>query len=479
MFTRDERQELGIKKFCAAGHRATWQWTTGFGKTRAAIKVINLLRRTDKTRKVIVVVPGIQLKAQWEKALLEAEQLEHTEVIVINTLILRLTSINCTLLILDEIHRLAANTFSRVFVKVIYQFVLGLTATFDRLDGKQNLIKRFAPVCDVVDEHEARRNRWVAQTREYNLGITMTDEEQEEYDKLKDEFQNLFDKFDNSFDRVKKCCAPIEPKVYTVPGTNLIRCYPPECVKRAQEVGWRGNTAEEAYRIFVRNKTLPKKEKRSVWGGDLMHPYHPEKLFIFAINCMRVNMKMKQFVYRFPRKIDVAEELIRGLNLKTITFAEVTESADEIKRRFGDEAVVYHSSLKTTMIEGKKVTAKNQKLLALKAFMENRARIVASAKALDEGTDFPDVELGVSTSFTSAPRQRRQRRGRVGRLFFFEDGEEKEAIMVYIYIKKTKEYYWLTNAQEKDKRITWVDSVNEILEKEGMTSQSQQVGSWV
>ena len=38
--TRDERQDLAIEKWKMAGGRATWVFSTGFGKTRTALKTI-------------------------------------------------------------------------------------------------------------------------------------------------------------------------------------------------------------------------------------------------------------------------------------------------------------------------------------------------------------------------------------------------------------------------------------------------------
>lgn len=314
---------------------------------------------------------------------------------------------------------------------------------------------------------EARAHGWVARTTEYNLGIEMSTVEREEYNDLKTKFQTFFDKFDNNFGIMKKCAAKPTPKQFTTADGRVIYLEP-WCVERAKDVGWRGNSAQLAYEIEIENQGIPKTHRRSVWGGDLCHPYHPEKLQIFAINGMRLMGKMKQFMYKAISKVDAAEKIIRNVPGKVITFAEVCETADLLAARLGPEAVVYHSSLPTLIVNGKKISCKKQKLLALESIKENRARVLCSAKALDEGTDIPDLEWGIITSFTSSGRQLIQRTGRPGRKHIFSSGIEKVARMVTIYLKDTKEYYWMVKAQRRNPSIIWVDTVEDILREEGL-----------
>ena len=53
---------------------------------------------------------------------------------------------------------MAAETFSKIFGKVSYKNILGLTATFERLDGKEVFISRYASVCDTITIEEAEAN---------------------------------------------------------------------------------------------------------------------------------------------------------------------------------------------------------------------------------------------------------------------------------------------------------------------------------
>ncbi len=465
MTTRDERQDLSVSKIVAANCCGTVEATTAYGKTRVAQKIINLLRRKDNTRTVIVVVPTLQLKSQWEQILTDSKQINNTEVFVINGLANSRMRRRCSLLILDEIHRYAADTFSKVFDVVTYDFILGLTATMKRMDGKHGILQSKAPIIDRITTAEARRNGWISAYREYNLGLEMTEVEKEEYAALRSQFQAMFDKFNNDFTVMKNCSFSAIPKFYEE--TNSYST--PAVVKRAMALGWRGNSAYQAYMIMLDNESRPRGQKVNIWGGQLNHPYHPDKLHGFAINGMRVMRAMKEFVYKAPSKLIAAKKLIDHFKYKTITFGELTETAEDLKEMLGNNAVVYHSAVKAQIIEGVKVAGAKLKRDAIQKVKTDPAvNVICTAKALDQGFDFPEAEMGIILSRTSNPTQQIQRRGRVIRKHTFADGTEKEGIIVNIYLKDSKDFNWLKAAQKEVNSIgvQWVDSVEDIIEAE-------------
>ena len=47
---------------------------------------------------------------------------------------------------------------AKVFKCVNYKNILCLTGTLERLDGKEELIKQYAPVCDRITIEEAEEN---------------------------------------------------------------------------------------------------------------------------------------------------------------------------------------------------------------------------------------------------------------------------------------------------------------------------------
>ena len=115
----------------------------------------------------------------------------------------------------------------------------------------------------------------------------------------------------------------------------------------------------------------------------------------------------------------------------------------------------------------KKVSPKQLKDEALdKLARYKRIRVICSAKALDEGVDVPNVEMGVIMARTQTPRQTIQRMGRIVRKHKLANGAEKQAIIVNLYMKGTKEAKWLERAQKGQPGVIWADSIDEIFNRE-------------
>ena len=84
-----------------------------------------------------------------------------------------------------------------------------LTGTIERLDGKEIIIKQFAPVCDEITIDEAERNGWVAPHKEYLVLLDVDLTEYNEYTKV---FNQCFAVFGFDF-KLAMACA-----------TNIVTC---------------------------------------------------------------------------------------------------------------------------------------------------------------------------------------------------------------------------------------------------------------
>lgn len=82
--------------------------------------------------------------------------IKNCEVRIVNSIIK--TSHDVDLLVIDEAHLVVSDQFRQIFECVDYDMVLCLTATLERLDGKETLIKALAPVCDQVTVEESTAN---------------------------------------------------------------------------------------------------------------------------------------------------------------------------------------------------------------------------------------------------------------------------------------------------------------------------------
>jgi superfamily II DNA or RNA helicase len=162
------RQLRGVVKWKKNKGKGSLEWATGVGKTVAAQIVINKMKK----KSVIVVVPTIQLRKQWEKLMKDNCPDAHVDVYVVNTIALKTEYYKYDLLIVDEIHKMAADQFSTIFRKISYKWLLGLTATMERLDGKHTLLQEKAPTCDIITQKEAIENGWISDFIEFNLAVS-------------------------------------------------------------------------------------------------------------------------------------------------------------------------------------------------------------------------------------------------------------------------------------------------------------------
>ena len=185
--SRTSRQLEIVQKFADNKGRGTLLAATGFGKTFTAIMVILRLLKSRPEAKVIIVVPTINLKNQWIVELRKNKVKDHCDVIVINTAYK--SKAKCDLLICDEMHSYGAEQFIKVFDKITYQFIFGLTATIERTDGMHEVLLQYAPVIDEVPIEECHKNGWVSDYLVYNLKVPMYDDEVEDYDKANKQFR--------------------------------------------------------------------------------------------------------------------------------------------------------------------------------------------------------------------------------------------------------------------------------------------------
>jgi superfamily II DNA or RNA helicase len=191
--TRTERQLLALRRWKEKKFKASIVGCTGFGKSRTALIAIQKVLEKNPTAKVVIVVPTSALQKQWKKHLIEWNLTG--DVIIINTAAKK--SFKCDFLVMDECHRYSSDVFSQMFQNCSPHFILGLTATFERLDGKEKqILEKFAPVCDTITVKEAVENGWLAPYRKYKV---LLDVDLTEYNKATQTFLSSFSFFNFDF----------------------------------------------------------------------------------------------------------------------------------------------------------------------------------------------------------------------------------------------------------------------------------------
>lgn len=386
--TRDERQEMGRIRWIDNKCKGTLEYATGVGKTTTAIKCVQSVLKKYTGFRVLVVVPTETLKDQWVKALAKAGLFMNTEVAIINTVVKH--EWNCDILVLDEIHRMAADSFQQVFDKVKYKLILGLTATLKRLDERHTIIERYCPVCDRISIEEATQNGWLAPYKEYKVYINV---DLTEYNALNREFNEHFAFFNYDFDL---------------------------CMKLVGKDGFRKRIA---FRDLLYTGTDPTTKSQLL-----------KDITFHAMGFMRTMQKRKAFIYSHPKKVEIANLILDyRRDSKAITFSPTIEVAEKIK--YGG---VLHSK-----------QTKKKNAMTLEDFIPMKVGVLNTSKALNEGADIQGLNLAIILSNTSSKTEKTQRIGRVIRF-----SPNKVAEIFTLVLRGTVEEEWFTRSNADKKYIT-------------------------
>jgi superfamily II DNA or RNA helicase len=180
---------------------------TGSGKTFLGLQAI-----ADAGVSALVVTPTIDLMNQWHATLTNAfgDQLTE-EVGVLGGGSHEIAAVTVTtydsayryideygdqfgLLITDETHHLAAETYLQIPEMTLAPYRLGLTATYERADGREELLEdRMGPVVyeEAVDD---LAGEFLSEYETIQMSVELTSEERTEYD---DEYQIYRDYVDS------------------------------------------------------------------------------------------------------------------------------------------------------------------------------------------------------------------------------------------------------------------------------------------
>lgn len=322
--SRDERQAQAVKAWIKAKGHATIVAATGFGKTTTSCNIISKLRTKYPTMSVLVVVPTQNLKEQWEGVLDHKGLGFNTDVQVMMGASKRQQS--CDLLIIDEAHKINSEVLSNILVNTKYKLILGLTATFERLDGRHEILAKYAPVCDTITMEDALLNGWVSKYKDYVVIIDVDDiETYKEYNR---EFTKAYEFFQWDFSLAM-----------SMAGANGFKHRWDYCKK-----------------MYPNDYEMQKNFLKTVSFN--------------AMSFMRSMQARKKFVQNHPEKIKIAKEIIKyRSDKKIVTFNANVKMAES----YGD-GYVY------TGKDGKK---KNR--ITLEEFSKMPSGVLNSCKMAIEG----------------------------------------------------------------------------------------------
>lgn len=365
--TRDERQHESVTKWLKAKGHASVVAGTGVGKTFIAIKAIQRMRKRYPELNVLVLVPTSALYTQWIEKLTENDVLKNTIVQVMMGASQR--KYECDLLIIDECHRINSEVLSNVFNVVKYKAILGLTATFERLDGRDRILAKYAPVCDEIPIEVAMANGWVSPYKDYVVILDVPDISiYKEYNR---EFNEHFGFFDYKWDVVNSLVGK--------DGFEKRKAYTSKICKDPEE--WKN--------VFK------------------MVTYH-------AMGFWRTLKARKAFIANHPEKIRVAQKIIKARNdKKIITFCSSVKVAESFKNGY--------------IFTGKDGKRKNK--MTLEEFSKETAGILHTCKLAEEGISIGDLSVGIMLGVNSSKTKQVQTLGRILRL---AEGKQAEFFTLVI-----------------------------------------------
>ena len=375
--TRDERQEECRRKWIKNRCVGTIVASTGFGKSRIGLNCMKTVLKHFPQYRVLIIVPTETLQKQWCGHIDSNGLGLSCDVQIINTVIKHPAKYD--LLVLDEAHRYAAETFVRLFEVVKYQFILGLTATFERLDGRDKILAQYCPVIDTIDINTCLANGWVSPYKEYLVLVNVDD--LEEYEKINKEFISHFEFFGFSWELVNKLAGPM---------------------------GWRN-------KLLLRDSMCNDPNKKSEVLQNIN--YH-------AIRFWATMHEKKAFINNHPKKIEIVKKIIKARkDKKIITFANNIKMAEKIPN-----ATVYSSR-----------TSKKRSATAIEDFNSGKITLLSTVKKADEGLDVKGLSVAIIFGLDSSTTRACQRRGRSIR---FEKGKTAEIFNIVLNrTQETKWFY--------------------------------------
>ncbi len=296
-----------------------------------------------------------------------------------------------------ECHRFNSNDFSQIFNKVKYKYILGLTATFERLDGKHYIMNKYCPIVDRVTFLEAVANGWVADYREYIVLIDVDDIET--YKNYNKEWIEHFEFFNYDFDLIMNMVKP--------------------------NIGWKNKLAF----------------RDSLCRPDDDEDRRKELLKSVNFHCerfIRLMQYRKAFINNHPKKIEIAKKIIeKRFDKKIITFSNNIKMAEQIQ----DGKNVYSGKV-----------SKSKSRVMIDEFNNQETGVINTIRKADEGLDIRGLSVAIILGTDSSETKARQRRGRTVR-----KENDKIAEVFYIIIRNTIEEKWVNNNHKTDKNYIIID----------------------
>jgi len=399
-----EHQKDAFNCWCKNNFRGIIEMATATGKTLVGLMAIQKLsaEMEKENRRGIALIASHSraILNQWKQEVIDklgllADYGDYKtpvscdyikiEFDTIQSLIRRDTK-KVDLLIVDEVHHIAAPVFREVLDKVEFKQFMGLSASPDEgykakvfRDLNLPIVFRFG-LKEAIDSGVLSEFEW------YLHPVYISEEEMEEFTKLSDQIRKRFLKIQED----------------------------EETVSFLEKLG-EENDSIVTIGDFVRLIEKARYKKIEI-------PENWRKLALLVT-------QRRWLIHRSMPKIEEAIEMARDYyskGKKVIIFAMDINSCEHIKNKLSNEVediFVVHSGIPNPYS-------------VLSAFKRSKCGILIGARMLDEGIDIPDAEIGLNVAASKTRIQLIQRLGRILR----KHGDKKPVFHHFVGIPKERNF---------------------------------------
>jgi len=342
-------QNKAILNWSNNSNRGIAKVVTGGGKTYFAMMCILSFRKVNENVNYLIVVPTLALRDQWLLDIIEGLNVSREE-------------IYC--------HGIDKKVLDRHRIIIM---VINSARTHSQSLTSNGEWMLIVDECHRAASEENRKSLegdWLA-----TLGLSATPERQ--YDEWFSEFLipklgPIISEYNYKDAKKDNVIVDFELRNYKVPLTD-----------------------EEKEKQAVLSKKIAIEKSIIAKEGRFESP----RLLNLYLQRSRLSQKAE---FRIPLALKICQEY---LGKRILIFHELIESANQVTRmldELGFRVAVYHSKISPT-----------QRLINLRQYREGTIDVLVTCKALDEGLNVPNTEVGIIIASTRSHRQRIQRMGRI------------------------------------------------------------------
>lgn len=385
---------------------------TGFGKTYTGEIIVNRFMTKNPDGKIIVLVPAKHLQVSWRERL---SMYKNIEVYVLNTYTVsdKEATYECDLLIIDELHHVLGDSkyFSTAIQRTKFKYLIGFTAKLNTAE-EEYLNSLNLRVCYKIQLIDGMKLGLVPNFKILNLGVDFTQDEKVTYYEWEKIYQTAQVRMSPIFSRIGK----------DVKLSDLARWYS----SRAEKYVIHSNIFCKLYDDIDdpnRELKIPRNELINTFADYLDTDYTDIAQMLYFVN--KSIMEREKMVGTAIAKMNIAKEFIETNKKKSIIFGPNNIKSCET-------LISYSKNSDTVMYNSNVSTGKRKKILEV--FKNDGFRNLLAIKALDEGLDIPNVQMGLIMHLVGKASNNLQRLGRI--LRYDPNDPDKMAVLIYLYVNK-------------------------------------------